>query len=298
MWTAPVCALLLQIALGCAAALLARRAKVAALILAAVSFFGAPWLAGPIPLLRAFSALLGWVGMFRIVDTVRSREPWSASRRLLHVMSFVDSRTLRRAPPRVDLLALGGGLLWAALAAAALYVAVALSPSSLSRLSPRLLARWASGLVLAYAAVEAGYAFVFVSYRALGFPTPRLHILPLASVSVAELWGARWSRPVSMWLHQTCFRPLARLGYPALGVVLGFVVSAIGHAYPIFVAIGLPMAAWMFAFFFAQGLFVVLEARLGAPRWPRAARRGWTITLMIASSPLFVEPALRALGLS
>jgi hypothetical protein len=271
---------------------------VAALVLAAVSFFGAPWLAGPIPLLRAFSALLGWVGMFRIVDTVRSREPWSASRRLLHVMSFVDSRTLRRAPPRLDPLALGRGLLWAALAAGALYVAVAVSPAPLSPLSPHLLARWASGLVLAYAGVEAGYAFVFVTYRALGFVTPRLHVWPLASLSIAELWGARWARPVSTWLRETCFRPLARLGHPALGVVLGFVVSAIGHAYPVLVAIGLPMAAWMFAFFLGQGLFVVLEARLGAPRWPRAARRAWTVTLMIASSPVFVEPALRALGLS
>src|SRR4051812_40218371 len=116
MWTAPVCALLLQLALGCAAALLARRAKVAALVLGAVSFFAVPWLAGPIPLVRAFSALLGWVGMFRIVDTVRSREPWSASRRLLHVVSFVDSRTLRRAPPRVDVVVVGRVLLWTALA--------------------------------------------------------------------------------------------------------------------------------------------------------------------------------------
>jgi hypothetical protein len=297
MWTAPVCALLLQLALGCTAALLARRAKVAALVLAAVSFFGAPWLAGPIPLLRAFSALLGWVGMFRIVDTVRSREPWSASRRLLHVISFVDSRTLRRAPPRIDLRALGRALLWAALAIAGIFLAIALSPVRLSPLSPRLLARWASGLVLAYAGVEAGYAFIFVTYRALGFVTPRLHVWPLASLSIAELWGARWARPVSAWLRENCFRPLARIGHPALGVVLGFVVSAIGHAYPIFVAVGLPMAACMFAFFFAQGLFVVLEARLGASRWPRAARRAWTVTLMIASSPLFVEPALRALGL-
>lgn len=32
-----------------------------------------------------------------------------------------------------------------------------------------------------------------------------------------------------------------------------------------------------------------------ASRWPRAARRTWTLTIMVASSPLFVEPTLRVL---
>jgi len=286
MWTGPLLALLLQVALACGAALLARRAKPVALVLCAASFLGAPWLAGPIPLLRATSALLGWVSMFRIVDLVRFRQPWSASRRLLHVASLVDSRTLHRAPPRIDLLAVGRALLWAALAVAGLYVAR----------SPQPLARWGSGLVLAYAGVEAIYAVVFAAYRAIGFVTPRLHVWPVASLSIAELWGARWARPVSTWLRETCFRPLARRGHPALGVVLGFVVSAVGHAYPALVAVGPQMAAMMFAFFFTQGIFVILEARLGAARWPRAARRAWTVTIMLASSPLFVEPALRTLG--
>jgi Arc/MetJ family transcription regulator len=284
----PALALLVQVALAGLAALLARRAKPAAVLLGAAGFFAAPWLAGPIPLLRAFSALVGFVALLRIIDAVRSREPWSACRRVLHVASVVDSRTLRRAPAHVDLGALAAALLWAALAGAGFYVAHA----------PRQLVRWAGGLVLAYAAVEWLYAFTRAAYRALGFVPPRLHVLPVASISVAELWGARWSRPVSSWLRETCFRPLARRGHPALGVLLGFVVSAIGHAYPVLVALDLRMAAMMFAFFFAQGIFVIVEARLGAPRWPRAARRAWTVTIMVASSPLFVEPALCAIGLS
>jgi hypothetical protein len=81
-----------------------------------------------------------------------------------------------------------------------------------------------------------------------------------------------------------------------LGLMLGFVVSAIGHAFPVLVALGASMAAWMLAFFLAQAVFVLLETRLRVARWPRAARRLWTVTLMVASSPLFVEPALRVVA--
>jgi len=35
------------------------------------------------------------------------------------------------------------------------------------------------------------------AYRALGFVTPPLHVLPRASLSVGELWGKRWARPIS-----------------------------------------------------------------------------------------------------
>jgi len=286
MGTAPLFALLLQSALAGAAALLARRAKPVALVLGAAAFLGAPWLAGPNALLRGLSALLGGVALLRVVDTVRFREPWSAWRRVLHVLSFVDSRTLRRAPPHLDFLALVRALLWAAPAAAGFYVAH----------SPRLLVRWGAGLVLAYAVVESGYLLTGAAYRALGFVAPRLHVSPVASLSVGELWGVRWARPVSAWLRETCFRPLARRGHPRVGLLLGFVLSGVGHAYPVFVAIDLPMGAMMFAFFLVQGVFVILEIRLGASRWSRPARRVWTVSIMVASSPLFVEPALRVLG--
>jgi hypothetical protein len=286
MWTGPLSALLLQSALAGAAALLARRAKPAALVLGAAAFFGAPWLAGPNALLRGLSALLGGVGLLRVIDVVRLREPWSASRRVLHVLSFVDSRTLRRAPPHLDFLALGRALLWAAVAAAGFHAAH----------SPRLLVRWGGGLVLAYAIIESGYVLTGAAYRVLGFVAPRLHVWPVASLSVGELWGVRWARPVSAWLRETCFRPLARRGRPTLGLLLGFVVSGLGHAYPVLVAFDLPMAAMMFAFFLTQGIVVILEVWLGVSRWSRPPRRAWTVAMMVASYPLFVEPALRVLG--
>lgn len=283
---APLFALLVQGALAVAAALLARRARPAALVLGAAGFLGAPWLAGPNALLRGLCALLGGVGLLRVVDLVRSREPWSAWRRVLHVLSFVDSRTLRPAPPHLDFRALGRALLWAALAAAGLYVAH----------SPQHLVRWGGGLLFAYAVIESGYVVTGAAYRGVGLVAPRLHVWPVASLSIGELWGVRWARPVSAWLRETCFRPLARRGHPMLGLLLGFVLSGFGHAYPVLVALDLPMAALMLAFFLVQGIFVILEVRLGTSRWPRAARRAWTVTIMVTSSPLFVEPALRVLG--
>src|SRR4051794_17672854 len=145
METEPLRALLLQIALLGSAALLARRAKPLAVVLGAAAFFGAPWLAGSIPIVRGVSALLGFIGLFRVIDLVRTRESWSTSRRMFHVLSFVDSRTLRRAPPRVDVLALGRTLLWSALAAAGFYVITHCAEH---------VVRLAGGLVLAYAAIE------------------------------------------------------------------------------------------------------------------------------------------------
>jgi hypothetical protein len=287
IWFAPLFAVLVQSALTGAATVFARRAKPIALVLGAAAFFGAPWLVGPNVLLRGLCALLGWVSFLRVIDVVRCRERWSASRRVLHVVSFVDSRTLRREPPRVDLRALGRSLLWAALAVTGFYVVGH---------APGVLVRWMGGLALAYAVIAAGYELLGAAYRALGFVTPRLHIAPIASLSVGELWGVRWARPISAWLRDTCFRPLARRGHPMLGLLLGFVVSAIGHAYPVLVAIDLPLAGLMFAFFLLQGIFVMIETRLDVSRWSRPARRAWTATIMIASSPLFVEPALRVLG--
>lgn len=286
MWTTPLLALLVQSALIGTAALVARRAKTVALVLGAVAFLGVPWLAGPIALLRGLCALLGWVAVLRIVDTVRVGAPWSASRRLLHVVSFVDSRTLKRAPPRLDLLAFGRAWAWAALAVMGLYLAASSRPP----------VRWGPGLLLAYAAVEAIWAFTGAAYRALGFVTPPLHVRPFASLSVGELWGVRWARPISTWLRENCFRPLARRGLPRLGLFVGFLVSAIGHAYPVLVAIDLRMAAMMLAFFLAQGIVVIIEMRVGQSRWSRPLRHAWTVTIMVASSPLFVEPALRVLG--
>jgi hypothetical protein len=225
-----------------------------------------------------------------MIDLVRSREPWSARRRIAHALSFIDSRLLRRERPRIDLGTLAVALVWGGVATLALDAVRTLAPRC--AVNPLWL-RLGGGLVFVYAAIDAGYAMVRAGYRAVGFVTPPLHIWPLASMSVAELWGRRWARPVSHWLRETCFLPLARRGHPALGILLGFLVSAFGHAYPMLVALGPAMAAMMFGYFVVQGLLVVAETRLRIAKRPRAVRRAWTIVIMLATSPLFVVPCLR-----
>lgn len=284
MWAAPLGVLLASATLIVLSAIVAPTHKPLALALSAVAVFGLPWLAGPIPLVRGLFAL-NFMAVFRAIDLVRSREPWSARRRIAHALSLVDTRLLRRERPTIDLLALVGALAWGGLAMLALHAV---------RSDPDLLwLRLGGGLVFTYSTIEAGYRLMRAGYRAIGFASPPLHVWPLASLSVAELWGKRWARPVSHWLSATCFLPLARRRHPALGLLLAFAVSAAGHAYPVLVALGPAMTAMMFGYFVVQGVAVAAEIRLGVARWPRALRRSWTVVIMLATSPLFVEPCLR-----
>jgi len=289
MAVAPLGALAASVALIMLAALLAPKHKVLALALSAVVLLVLPWLAGPVPLVRALFAL-NFLSVFRVIDLVRSREPWSAWRRIVHSLSFLDTRLLRRQRPGFDIAAWVAGLAWGSLAMVALQVVRTVAPHGTDEV-PWL--RWGAGLAFVYAAIEAGYAIVRASLHAVGLATSPLHVLPLASLTVAELWGKRWARPVSHWLHTTCFVPLARRGHPTLGILLGFVVSALGHCHPVLVTLGPAMAAMMFGYFLVQGLAVAVETRLGVAKWPRPLQRSWTLVIMLATSPLFVEPSLR-----
>ena len=290
MWVATLGVLAAAVPLIVLAATVAPRHKVLALALAAAVPFGLPWLAGPNPLVRGVFALVGFVTTLRVIDLVRLREPWSVWRRIAHALSFIDTRLLRRERPRIELRRLVAAAAWGGLAFLAFFVVRSVAPR-LGAGAPWL--RLGGGIVFAYAAIDAGYATVRAGYRAVGFVTPPLHVWPVASLSIAELWGARWARPVAHWLRHTCFLPLARRGHPGLGTLLGFAASGFGHAYPVLVALGPAMAAMMLGYFVVQGLAVVAEPRLGVATWPRAGRRAWTIVIMIATSPLFVEPALR-----
>jgi len=282
----PLGAVLVEVVLAILAAVVVRRSKPLAIALGAACFLVAPWYAGSIPLLRGLAALVGGFGLLRILDVARAGEKWSASRRVFHVLSLVDTRLLERDSPRIAFGWLARALAWAAVAATGYFV---------SR-SPVLVVRWLGGVVFAYGAIDAGYASFIAGYRLLGFVAPPLHVWPLASLTVGELWSVRWARPISGWLREHCFRPLARRRHALLGLMLGFVISGVGHAYPVFVASDATMALMMLGFFLVQGLIVVAETKLGVARWPRPARRAWTITMMLATSPLFVEPALRVVA--
>src|SRR5262249_42433303 len=134
-----------------------------------------PWLlpASP-PFVRGTFALVAFTWVMRIVDLTHMEGP--LPRRVLHLLSIVDSRRLVPARARFDGPALGQGLAWVALAAAGLRGLVA---SSHQQGAAFWIARWASGAVLVYAAVAALYRLLVAGYGALGFDVPPLHLAPI-----------------------------------------------------------------------------------------------------------------------
>jgi hypothetical protein len=251
-----------------------------------------PWLLpAHLGLVRAIFALIVFTNVMRVVDLAQVE--WPFARRVLHVVSVVDSRRLARRAPRFEGLAALALLGWAALAAVALEASTRGPHTGIVH----WLARWVAGVVAVYAAVAGLYRFLLVQYSALGWSTPPLHITPARARSVQELWGERWARPVSDWLAATFFRPWARRRRPLVGVFLAFLVSAAFHAYGIWVGLGffagLTMVAWTLAYFVAQAVVMSVEQALGVRRWPKAAGHAWTVVWMVGLSPMFVEPILR-----
>jgi hypothetical protein len=250
----------------------ARRAAGLAVALASMV---CPWLV-PVEhsLVRAVYGLAAMAGCARVADLCRGK--WSIRSRVHHVASPVDSRTLVRAAQRVDGAQLAAGICWLVLA----------------------LAAWAFVYTQAKAPTAtywAGYAQAHVAYCAAGLAPPPLHVAPILSRSVQELWGQRWARPVSRWLGDFVFRPLARRRRPVLGALLAFGASAAFHAYGAWVGLGLvdglPMAACVLAYFLVQAVIIAMERWLNVRDWRPWAGHAWTLGWMVVTAPLFVEPA-------
>ncbi len=221
---------------------------------------------------------------------------WPLRDRVVHLLSVVDTRRLRSVPARLDGPLLRVGLAWLVFQVLG-YLALRRLPAPSD--APSWLARWGCTLVVVYAGVSAGYALFRALYATLGLETGVLHRAPVLSRTVGELWGERWARPISAWMRDTCFRPLARRRRALSGALLAFGFSAGFHAYAVWVALGLVRGAWMalamFAFFVAQAIAILLEQRLRARAWPRAFGHAWTAAWLLGSSPLFLEPAARIL---
>lgn len=244
-------------------------------------------------LLRSFLALAAVLVLARLSDLTRMGAALSWPRRVWHAFGIIDTSLASRARPALDRGALARALGYGALAVAAGWLCLAHGPRALG--VERVLARWGGGLVFIYAGIDASYATLTLLYRAAGVVTPELHRAPALSRSVKEFWGRRWALMVTGWLFARVFRPLARARRPALGLAAAFVASAAFHAYLVAASLDATMTAWMFAYFVVQALLVAVEAALEKVHgWARIARL-WTVVVMVATSPLFVEPFLRVL---
>lgn len=158
-------------------------------------------------------------------------------------------------------------------------------------------ARLAAGMALLYAVAALIFGTCVFGCLLAGYSAPALHRTPLLARSLGEFWSQRWNIVVSSWFDTFVFQPLARRGCARFGILCAFMVSGFFHAWPILAASGIFGALSTMAFFLIQGAFVLSEHRLRIHTWPVALARTWTISILLASSPLFFDPALRVFGL-
>ncbi|HLX68224.1 MAG TPA: MBOAT family protein [Verrucomicrobiae bacterium] len=157
--------------------------------------------------------------------------------------------------------------------------------------------RLAAGVAILYGAADFVFAACSLGALAAGYSSPLLHRTPIAARSVGEFWGQRWNMIVSAWLRTFVFLPTARVAGVGLGLFCCFIVSGIFHAGPMWVALGRSAALTTMAFFLIQGVFVLAENRLHIRAWPIPIARAWTLLIVLGTSPLFIDPALRLFGL-
>lgn len=288
--------LLAQVALSAVVALLAAgpppRKVGAGVAMAALGVM--PWcLPAALPLLRGVSALFALVVFMKMVELLRERTPRRLSERLAHLYSVADMRLARQVTPRLDLSLVASGVVSAVVAAllliAAGSVAAETTPGSLT-------ARWLLGVASFYLAFEAIDRVARVIYLLSGIDVEPTQRAPILARSLADFWGKRWNAIVRRWLASMCFFPLAKKGHARLGIVAAFVASALLHTYLMLPALGVRWALCMAGFFLLHGLLCTLERGMGVDRWPRVLAHAWVLAVLVATTPLFIEPLLLLIG--
>jgi hypothetical protein len=229
----------------------------------------------------------------RVIELVRERNHVPVLHRIWHTVGLVDALRAKRIARTLDLNALTRLVVGLPLFFGG-WAAVHYGSHLLSG-APRLLVRWGAGTLFMYVAVEVTVAAVIVVYGLLGIDPRPLHNDPILSRTITEFWSRRWNQAVHRFLKYTVFAPVARRGHVELGLALTFVVSAFIHFAFMLPAVGLYWAGMMASFFLLQIPFVWAERALGVVRWPSVLARTWTLTLLLVSAPLFVQPVLQIL---
>lgn len=266
-----------------------RRAATGVLLAVVIALPGVASLA---PLQTVALCFASIVALVKTMQVASSGGHWSAGRRLWHLFGVVDTRHARRAPPSLDVRALGVVLLNALLLTAA--VAALTGLGGMSGLA-RTVAWVLCTAALAYSAGEVISGLLHAGYRACGVDVPTLQRNPILSRSLAEFWGQRWNRVVGGWLREFFFDPLARKRRPQLGLAAAFGASAAMHAWLI-IGLGASAAAMMAAYFLLQGAALFIESRIGLRRAPAAVGRAWAIGVVLVPLPLLLGPWTQALG--
>ena len=252
-----------------------------------VCLFVASWFVPGAQIARAIAAFVAVVLLMLIVElTADARQKLSSRERW----------RIRRAP-------IGQVLSWRRVWLVLLNVFI-ISSAFLTLLQTRhpsstgmSLLRLTAGVALLYGAGALVFEVSALCFRLAGYSLPLMHRTPIAALSVGEFWGQRWNIITSAWFRSFIFWPLARRRFAGVGVFCCFLVSGAFHAWPMLVGLGTVAALSTVVFFVFQGVVVLAESRLRIHTWPLAMARAWTLVILLASSPLYIDPGLRLFGL-
>lgn len=291
-------ALVLQIILAEAAAIVAGRSVARRIACAALLIAGLP-----VALLLCPSchppqrATLSFLGLLAIMNstTIALSNPvsWPLSRRAWQALMMFDVRHSRPAKAAWD-----GAQFTIMICFLALSAAMIGALAAVQRLHGPgwTAARLACGVVFVYSALETASSLFRFAHQLLGIEVPFIQKTPVLSRTVGEFWSERWNPRVSQWLVEIGFRSFARRGHAVVGVLGAFLVSAAIHGWLFGVALGWWAAISAMSFFVLQVPVLWAERRLAVRRWPEAGARAWTLTVLLCSSPLFVAPLLVGIG--
>ena len=284
-----------------AAAVLAagrRRSQRACAALFLVSAFILEWFA-PVDLFwRAILALGGLFALMAAITVAASATPqWSVRYRLLHLLTFGYPLRAGCIRPVLSRRIIGRIIVEGSVGGAAFlflrHMALARHPPDAGIALWRLVA----GIILLYALGEFLNDLIHFCFLASGAAMRPIQKTPIAARSLRDFWGKRWNRPVSAWLHRFVFLPLVRQRRPDLGLFCAYLVSGAIHAWLALVALGAFAALEMAVFFGLQGVFILAEDRLHVHAWPVPLARAWTLTILLATSPLIICQYLRIVHL-
>jgi hypothetical protein len=239
--------------------------------------------AGPLP--RALLSMLSLLAVVKVLRVAADPARWPASLRTWHALAPFDVDRTTRTTPLLDRRLLAWTALHAAIGIAALV--------ALHHL-PRALPLWMQGLrlLLGIAMVYAGMDAITGALR-LGHRLAGIGVGPFQD---REFWNRRWNRPVSGWLDDYVFSPIAARRGATVGLLAAFAASGILHAWVFLAAVGWVAAISAGLFFLFQAFFVLVESFIAIRGASTGLRRLWTLGLLGLSSPLFVDPVLRVFG--
>jgi hypothetical protein len=270
-----------------------RSQRAYAALFLAVSFI-LEWFAPVDTASRAILAASGMMALMATITVATSATPqWSIGYRLLHLLSLGYPLRAGRIRPVLSRRIIGRFIVEGLVGGAAFLVLRHIAAAQRPPDGVIELGRLVTGIILLYALAAFLTDLIHFCFLASGAAMRPIHQTPIAARSLRDFWGKRWNRPVSAWLHRFVFLPLARQHRPGLGLFCAFLVSGAIHAWVALVPLGAFPAFEMAVFFGLQGVFILAEDRLHVHAWPVPLARAWTLTILLATSPLIICSYLR-----